>query len=256
MPANLLACRIASYGNFAAEGYAHLAAIGVRNVEIPVPDQDLIGAVRAGLAQFGLQATSLQGVCDLSRAEVAQGLHWQCEAARLLGARLLFLSVKAGSLARETAYARLRACGDVAARYGITLALETHPDLVTNGEVALETMRAVDHPHVRVNWDTANPFHYCRGIDGIAEMLKVVDYIAAVHLKETDGAYGGWYFPGFGEGRGIVDFAGVVRELNRRGFYGPFTMEIEHVAGETLTEELVRRRIAGSVEHLRKLDVI
>jgi len=40
MPANLLACRTASYGKFSESAYAHLPTIGVHHVEIDTPAPD------------------------------------------------------------------------------------------------------------------------------------------------------------------------------------------------------------------------
>lgn len=268
MPENIIAMRVASYHKFAPDALAHLASIGLTNVEIPVPNPQLIGAVKAGLEKYGMKATSLAGTWEFSAAgahghaneyNVAKTMDWQCEACQFLGAKFLFLSAKRGDLPAAEAYAQLRAAGDVAAKYGVTIVLETHPDMITNGEIALETMKGVNHPNVLVNWDTANCYYYCNEdgkFDGVDSMLKVVDYIGAVHLKETDGGFHSWYFPGLGEGKGIVDFPRVFKELNSRGFYGPFTMEIEHCANEDLTEELVKGRMAGSMAYLRKIGVI
>jgi len=44
-----------------------------------------------------------------------------------------------------------------------------------------------------------------------------------------------------------------VRELlNARGFYGPFTIEIEGIKGENLTLEQMLERMEKSVQHLRE----
>lgn len=91
-------------------------------------------------------------------------------------------------------------------------------------------------------------------MDGIAELKKVLDYVGAMHLKETNGKFKTWHFPAFGEG--IVNFKEVFRLLNERKFYGPFTMEIEGIEGENLTREQAEARVEKSVEHLRTLGCI
>ena len=193
----------------------------------------------------------MHGECDLSRADIARQVADQMPAFAALGCSIMFVSARRGDLPPETAYARLREAGEVAAGHGVTIVLETHPDLITNADVALQTMRGVDHPHVRVNFDTANIYFYNRGVDGVAELRKIVPYVAAVHLKDTDGGYRHWHFPALGEG--IVDFAGVFDVLDAAGFAGPCTLEIEGIEGEQKTAELVRRRIAQSVDYLRSL---
>ena len=97
----------------------------------------------------------------------------------------------------------------------VAVVMETHPDMITNGTVARQTMQGVNHPNIRVNWDTANVYFYNEGIDGVEEMNKTVEYISAVHLKDTSGGYREWYFPALGEG--VVDFPKVFRTLNARG---------------------------------------
>src|SRR5207302_1865217 len=109
-----------------------------------------------------------------------------------------------------------------------------HPDLAHNGEVALGTMRAIDHPNVRINYDTGNVYYYNEGVDGVAELRKILEYVGAVHLKDTSGGYRAWNFPALGQG--VVNFPEIFRLLNGRGFYGPFTMELEGIQGETLDE--------------------
>lgn len=251
---NTLSCRPQSYGKYSHTAYAHLQEIGVKCVEIPTPRPDQIAKVRNELARHGLHATSLEGTLDLKDPAAVEKLRPQVAAATELGAKIIFLSVQRGEMEKSAAYALLREAGDVAAAGGVTLAMETHPDLVANAEVAVETMRGVNHPNVRVNFDTANIYYYNQGVDGLAELKKVLEYVGAVHLKESNGQPRTWWFPALGEG--IVDFKEVFRILNASGFYGPFTMEIEGVEGENLSLEQTQQRIAQSVEHLRKLGCV
>lgn len=251
MPKSIIACRKASYGAFESIAYEHLASLGVLNVEIPVPPPDQLDAVRGELSEFGLSATTLHGACDVTRPDIADAVAAQMPAFEALGCRLMFVSVKSGDTPRDTVIGRLREAGDAAAAHGVTIVMETHPDLATNGDVAAATMRAVNHPNVRINYDTANIYFYNRGADGVAELRKVVEFVAAMHLKDTDGGYRNWHFPALG--RGVVDFAATFAVLDEAGFNGPCTLEIEGVSGETATRELVCERMAESLEHLRRL---
>lgn len=251
MPRTIIACRARSYAPFEHLAYEHLASLGVRQVEIEVPPPDEVDRVRAELAHWGLTATSLQGRCDLQRPDLADQIRAQLPALATLGARILFVSVRADDTPLETVYARLREAGAVAASAGVTIALETHPDLVTNAAVAMATMSGVGHPNVRINYDTANIYFYNQGVDGLAELRRVLPSVASIHLKDTDGGYRHWHFPALG--RGIVDFVGVFAALDSAGFTGPCTLEIEGVEGETKTERLVCDRVAESIGYLRGL---
>jgi sugar phosphate isomerase/epimerase len=103
--------------------------------------------------------------------------------------------------------------------------METHPPLGENGDKAKKTLDAVDHPGLRFNFDTANVYYYNEGTDTITELKKVAQYVASVHLKDTDGGFKSPNFPPLGQG--IVDFKGVFDVLRDVNFEGPYTLEIE-----------------------------
>jgi len=251
MPRNIIAGRPYSYHPFEYLAYEHMAGLGLRHVEIVVPKPDELAATRAELARWGLTPSSMHGECDVQRADVAEQVAAQLPTLAQFGCRTLFVSVKAGETPRDVVYGRLREAGEVARQHGVTIVLETHPDLVTNAEVALATMRGVNHPNVRINYDTANIYFYNQGIDGVAELRRIVEFVAAVHLKDTSGGYRAWHFPALG--RGVVNFPEIFRVLDAAGFAGPCTLEIEGIEGEVHTERLVCDRIAESLGYLRGL---
>jgi L-ribulose-5-phosphate 3-epimerase len=249
--APLLACRISCYQPFEAGAFAHVASLGLRHVELMCPPAERVAGVAAELSRHGLHASSLHAACDLSRPDVAAQVESQLPVFEALGTPIMFISARIGETPAAVAYQRLREAGQAAGRRGVTIAVETHPELATNGDVALQTMRAVDHPNVRINFDTANVYFYNRGVDAVAELRKLAPFVAAVHLKDTDGGFRHWHFPALGQG--IVRFPEVFELLDGVGFRGPYTLEIEGLEGEQRTEELVRQRVADSVEYLRRI---
>jgi len=251
MARSVIACRISSYGPFEPAALDHLASLGVRHVEIAVPASDKLEQAGSQLESLGLSATSMHGRCDVQRADIGPQVEEQMPAFEALDTPLMFVSVKTAGLPLETVYARLRAAGDVAGRHGVTIVLETHPDLVTNAAVALQTMQGVNHPHVRINFDTANVYFYNRGMDAVGELRTLLPFVSSLHLKDTDGGFEHWCFPALG--RGIVNFREIFQLLDEAGFAGPCTLEIEGIAGETKTERLVCDRVAESIGYLRAL---
>lgn len=252
--AHTIACRIASYGDYQDRGWSHLPEIGVGNVEIPVPPADQIVATRKRLADHGLTATSLQAKVDITQVDAVEVMKPQVGACSEFGARICFVSMKAGEAERGPIWDRLRAIGDVAAEANVTIAIETHPDLATNGEIALATMKSIEHPNVRINYDTANIYFYNEDIDTVEELKKMIDYVGAVHLKDTNGQYKTWHFPSLGEG--VVDFPAIFKLLDDRNFTGPYTMELEGVEGVTYDEPARLAYIAKSVDYLRSIGVM
>jgi L-ribulose-5-phosphate 3-epimerase len=248
MSQNIIAVNIGSYRKFRDGAFAHLESIGVRNVEIPVPAADQLDGTRQRLRDHGLTATSLNCPCNL--AEDLETMRERLEMGRTMGVPLFFISAKAGDLPKPEAYQRLRERAELADQYGITLSLETHPDLGENATEARATLHVVAHPRLRWNLDTANLYYYNHGIDAVQQACQGLAMIGSVHLKDTNGGFGCWWFPALGEG--VVDFPGVFRVLNEAGFRGPFTLELEGIQGEELDEAATRERVAASIRYLRE----
>ena len=250
MTQNIVSCRPASYGKYRDKSYEHMAKIGIRYVELPIPKPQDVNRVRKELGKHDLSVASLECPCYIQNENVEEEFKTAVGIAEEFGTKRIFVSVRADKLGKKTAYEKLRKLGDLAAEKGQVIVLETHPDLVTNGDVGLQTMRGINHSNVRLNYDTANMYYYNEGIDGVEELKKILGFVEGVHLKDTNGKYQTWHFPALGEG--IVDFKRVRELLNKRGFNGPFTIEIEGIQGENLTLAQTLERMEKSVNHLKK----
>ena len=247
--ANLIACNLNSYRQYRDGAYEHLGRIGLTNVEIPCPEPEEAGAVQLDLDRFGLRPSSLIIRCEMHADDVVQRFVHSLNTVAEMGVTLVFTSIKTGGIDRDFVYGKLQDIGDAAAERGIVVAMETHPDLVTNADVALETMRSVNHPNIRINFDTANVHYYNEGVDAVEQFRKVSHAVAAVHLKETNGAFQTWHFPALGEG--VVDFPAIFEIFAGQGRNGPYTFELEGIRGESLTRRDVERRIEQSLDYLR-----
>jgi L-ribulose-5-phosphate 3-epimerase len=248
---NPLVCRLANYAKYQEAAWTHLPSIGIHYVFMNVPPADQVEAVRKQLAEHGLTAVVMRGDADLSKPSGVKDLGVQLETCRKLGVKYMFFSAKRHDATKEVMYERLREAGDIARENGVTIALETHPDLGTNGEVHLETMRAINHPNVRVNFDTGNITYYNRGTDAPTELRKIIDYVATVEIKDHNGQYEGWDFPALG--KGVVNIPEVLRLLKEHGYAGPITMEIEGVKGVERNEDQIKKDIADSATYVRSL---
>jgi sugar phosphate isomerase/epimerase len=249
---NIIAVNVGSYGKYREGAYAHLETLGVRFVEFGVPGAGQVDAIQARLHDHGLTATTLQCPCTLT--EDAETMRPYYEVGKAMGVDIFFISAKAGEeMSKPEAYSRLRARAELAEEYGITLSLETHPDLGENQGEARATLHAVGHPRLRWNLDTANLYYYNQNCDAVEQARKGADLIASVHLKDTNGAYRCWWFPAIGDG--IVDYAGVFAALSATGFRGPYTLELEGVEGRPLDEAATREQVARSIQHLKNIGV-
>lgn len=248
-----VACNLASYGPYRARAYAHLDAIGLRYIEIPCPEPKELDAVRKDLSAHGLSVSTVTVPCQMDADDVVPRFAHALDTAKELGVTRVFTSAKSAELDLDYVYGRLQGIGDAAAERGLIVALETHPDLITNADRALETMAGVAHPNVRVNFDTANLYYYNEQTDVLAELRRLVRFVTSVHLKDTNGAYQTWHFPALGEG--MIDFGGVFDVLREAGYDGPLTLEIEGVEGEVFSLEGAQARVEASLAHLEALGV-
>jgi inosose dehydratase len=228
-----------------------LGELGVQGVETFWPEGKTAEEVRDMVEPHGVKVTSITVRGQLGEAATLDSFRDEAEHAKAVGAKVLFAAMKHEGMTWEQIYDRLRQVGDVVKPYDVRVAIETHPELCHNGDRARETLTSVDHPNVRLNFDTANVYYYNEGVTTMGELAKVSDLVASVHLKETDGGHRSNRFGIFGSG--VVDFAGVFDHLNGLGFYGPFTMELEGPIMASETEDEMAGKIEACVNHLRGL---
>jgi sugar phosphate isomerase/epimerase len=246
-----LACRLASYGKYQDAGWSHLPAIGVHRVLINVPRPADVARVQKQLERHHLKPLVMRGQTDLGRPNCLDELADQLATCGAMGVRYMFLSPRHTGVDKEVACARLRRAGEIARQHGVVLALETHPDLGTNGDVHRETMKRINHPNVRVNFDTGNITYYNKTADVVTELKKIIEYVATVELKDHGGRPMIWDFPALG--RGKIDFAGVLGVLKERGYSGPITIEVEGIEDQPWDEAQTKQAVAESVAYLRRL---
>jgi len=246
-----LACRLANYGPHQEAAWSHLPSIGIQHVFLNAPPADQVEVTRRRLAEHGLSAVVLRSDADLSLVSGVDRLAEQLATCETMGVKFLFLSVKRGEVNKAVIYERLRRGGDLARRHDVIIALETHPDLGTNGDVHRETMRQVNHPNVRINFDTGNIHFYNHGTDAPSELKKIIEYVATVEVKDHNGDFESWHFPALG--KGVVNIPAVLELLREHHYEGPITMEIEGIKGVERTREAIMRDIADSAAYLRLL---
>jgi len=162
----------------------------------------------------------------------------------------------ANAAERQTIVTNLRRLGDSAAVCGLDLALETHKGPTQNARAMLNLMSDVNHPHVRLNFDTGNIAYYNEGVNPCDELDQVKELVRNIHVKDNRGGFEDWYFPALGDG-GSVDFARIRRIMDGVSFCGPYTIELEGIGDEPEPGlEGRHERVCRSVAHLRSCGYI
>jgi len=206
------------------------------------------------MARHGVKVISANGSDNILTEEGMARIKARMDLAAVIGARYFVgLGGDPAPADRKRFLDNLAQLGDYAAARNMTIALETHPGITQNAKAMLQTMNDLQHPAIRINFDTGNILYYNEGADLYKELEAVVKYVAHMHLKDSRGQYKDWYFPALGDG-GAVDFARVGKIVNGAGFFGPFSLEIEGIKGEPeQTLEQRQERVARSVQHLRRI---
>ena len=152
---------------------------------------------------------------------------------------------------RRSVIGHLRSIGQTAADCGIVVCLETHKGPTENAQAMLNIIGDVDHPNIRLNFDTGNIAYYNRDFDPCDELEKVKHLVRNVHVKDNRGGFEDWYFPAVGDG-GHVNFVRVRKIMEEIGYDGAYTIEIEGIGGEAEPSlEARHERVARSISHLR-----
>jgi len=210
---------------------------------------ELAEAVKA-LRDAGIEPMTVAGGIKLNDDESLATYMGVLDAMADLDIPILFTSAS-GEDDHALAAGMLRSLAEEAAARNVVISLETHPPYCENAEGMLATMNAVDHPNLRVNFDTANIFYYNENLDSADELERVIDYVVSVHLKDTDGGFKSAQFPVLG--KGVVQFERIFATLEKAGFDGPLTLELEGPLMRDLDAAGRHQAVVECMEYLRSI---
>lgn len=242
------------------EALRGIAAAGFKYVELSaVPgwtehvQLDGTGEVRRKLDEHGLEAVSLSGHSDLTTREGLdhgiRAVRWAAE----FGIPIVNTAVGGHASQEESESAFLTNIGelaDAADEAGVVVALEIHGDIMASGRKTLPLLEKIGRDSVKVNYDTANVEFYS-GDKAVDDLEAIAPHLAHVHLKDTAGGKGVWDFGAIGSG--TVDFERVLEILDRAGYAGPFSVELEFQGEPWPPLEEVDASMRRSYEHLSRL---
>jgi inosose dehydratase len=261
-----------SFANFDPRtDYARMARVGLRHVEVLAvgshhfssiaPEEmddaaieELLGQLRAvGLSPMSTSVSTPLG--DRAGLELFKK---RLDFAKKLGVPVAQAGAGEAHDAGErlTLLRHLAEAGDYAATLGITLALEIHPGLTVNGHAARLLMDELQHPQVRINYDTGNVVFY-NDLDPARDVEEIAPFVAHVHLKDKrTKVQRAWDFVPIGQG--VVHFPRIVEVLRGVGFRGPYSLELElpGVSDGSLTKEASEEGIRASIAYLQSIGLL
>lgn len=267
--ADRLAVSTNSYHSYSLEeALAGIAAAGFTSVELSsVPGWTEHVLRHAGAAELervgnlvrasGLEAVSLSGHSDLASDTGIAEFRKALGIARTLGIRYVTTSTGGHDASsegtveeqREAFLNRIRPLAEEAGADGIQICLETHGGVSATGEMAAQLVREIDRPNVGINYDTANVIFYGE-VRPETDIVHAAPYINHLHIKDQIGGPGVWNFPAIGTGE--VDFGPIFAELEKVGFTGPCSIELEFQGEPWPPLAEVETALASSREFLRR----
>lgn len=237
----------------AAAGYRYveLAAIPgvIEHVPLGADDRTLHGVHRQ-LNAFGLIPISLSAHSDLTTPAGQQDARRALNLCERLGLGIMNTAVGGpfNETEDEAAFlSGIHSLADDAAARQVVIGIEIHGTLTGSGRKTRTLIEKVNHPAVRINYDTANS-EYFGGIPVEIDLPDALPLVAHCHLKDKVGGAREWDFPALGEGH--VDFEKLLVMFERAGYSGPFSVEVEFQGGEGPPLEAIHQAMQRSREHL------
>ena len=267
--ADRLAASTNSYHTYSLEeALAGIAAAGLTSVDLSsVPGwtehvrrgagAEELGFVKDQLEKHGLTAVSLAGHSDLVSDSGVAEFRKALDLCRKLGIPMITTSTgghdasSEGGLdeQREQFLARIGPLCDEAAASGITICFETHGGLLATGAIAAELMKAIGKPNIGINYDPGNVIFY-GGVRPEEDIEAAAPYVVHMHVKDQIGGPGIWNFPQVGTGE--IDFARIFAALDKAGFTGPCSIEVEFQGEPWPSLDDVNTAVAQSASFVRQ----
>jgi len=189
------------------------------------------------LDRHGLKSSAVSAHCPLMRPEVSvMYLQRAIRFAAVLGAPVVNTDESyrpewvVGDEAWPIMTYTLKAVLRVAERYGVSIGIEPHNVISRTTDGLLRIASLVDHPLLRVNYDTGNG--YLAGEDIYEALERIGGRLVHMHAKDISvqhseaerGKVTGTPV-GCGCGDGVVDWARVIAIIRKHGFNGVLSVE-------------------------------
>jgi sugar phosphate isomerase/epimerase len=152
-------------------------------------------------------------------------------------AEIGFVTTDVGEIENEDSkkqfFHDIQEIGDYAKSKSVTVCLEMHGKWCNNGKTGSEIIEKVNHPNIRLNYDTGNVMLY-GGVRPEEDIKNALPYMAFMHIKDDGGKLFEWNFPALGDGN--VDFEKILELL--KDYNGPISLEVEFDGKERTLQEI------------------
>lgn len=207
------------------------------------------------VSKRGLSTFGLSGHCNIMDDAGLQSFMDNLKLAKKLGCQYVVTSAgeaHGGEDVEDDAVLinNLREIGEVCSNSGLICVIETHGGVYNTGKQMNDLVRKVGSPNVGVNYDTANVIFYGK-VNPEEEIVESFPGLKFVHLKDKDGKQDEWNFPAIG--KGTVNFGKIFELLDKHGFDGPASIEIEFTPDGPGSLLAADQAVKDSFDYLRSL---
>lgn len=180
--------------------------------------------VKKMLIDNNLKTYAFAGHADLTDDKQYSDFLIKMQFAKKIGAKII--NTNSGPIDRYDIFmTNLKEVIRLAEQLDIIVCLESHGDIVDTGKKAAELMGKINHPLIRLNYDTGNTYYYAKGKIDIAEDLKYgLPYLAHIHLKDIRLEGNRAIYTAIGEGD--LDFGAIFATIRTLGGPVPCGFEI------------------------------
>ena len=202
------------YVDLGVQRWAHLSA-----AELVHSGQDIAASLQRGLAQANVSLSTMNvGLERDAIVSLAEQTAAVCALAASHELTAICINAPANGTSLESGIRELRHLAAVAARYQVTLCLETHINCLTEiPDTALDLVAAA--PNVGLALD---PSHFYAGPWQGRDISATYPHTRIVHLRDAGNSPDKILVP---PGEGCVDFSAILRGLAQVGYTGPLSVE-------------------------------
>lgn len=232
------------YVDLGVQRWAHVSALGLVQ-----SGEGFAASLQRGLERHNLALSTMNvGLDRNADASLEEQVAAVCALAASHELSAVCINAPANDMPLESAIIELRQLTAVAARYDVTLCLETHVNCLT--ELPAVAARLVESaPNLGLALD---PSHFYAGPWQGRDFSITFPHTRIVHLRDAGNSPDKILVP---PSVGIVDFAGLLRGLVQSGYAGPLSVEYidtrvspeaydDHVANVTEMASLAERILA------------
>lgn len=132
---------------------------------------------------------------------------------------------------------------------GMKLAIETH-GRYGSGEKLLEIIDKIDSSLLGIAYDTSNVTRHGNVLPQ-EDIRKCAKHVIHVHLKDKCGAFNSREFTALG--KGWIDFDSIFSELDKIGYTGVYSLEIEYFEATPPQKARIDRDVLESYQFLASI---